>query len=111
MISEAERNYEPRTWQPIDAANLPRDLDGLQPHQLFYFCNSSSGRFDDFIRADRGHKAVLLDYEILSVDLDPICGSAVQMNGTHVVLTVYTDDGNKHFIAPRAQFHQLPVSI
>jgi hypothetical protein len=106
MISDAERNYEPRDWTPVET--LPSNRDGLLPAQLFYFCNSDSVRFADFITRDRGDKAVLLDYEIYSVGLEPDCGSAIEVNDTHVFLTVYTSEGNKHFQAPRAQFEQLP---
>jgi hypothetical protein len=109
MISEIERNYETRSWTAV--GEIPRDVDGLIPMQLYHFCNSDSRRFDDLLRLGRGEKAVLLDYEFYSIGLEPNCGSVIEMNDTHVFLTVFTKEGNKHFQAPRSEFPQLPVNL
>lgn len=97
MISDVERNYEPRKWQKIDG--LPPGSRALNGIELLYFCNSDSQRFEDLLTRQRSDKAVLLDYELLSLDLDPTCGSMIRMSpGEKLILTVFTADGPLDFI-------------
>ena len=97
MISEAERNYEPRSWVEID--DLPEIVRPLGQALSFYICNSESMRFDQLVRDGIGHKAVLLDYELVSLDLDPLCGSSLQTTADEkFILTVFAKDGNRTFL-------------
>lgn len=96
-ISEAERNYEPRNW--IEVGDLPEIVRPMGPALGFYVCNSDSGRFQQLIREGIGHKAFLIDYELLSLDIDPICGSSIQVTAfDKIIMMVYTAEGNRLFI-------------
>lgn len=105
---EIEKNYEPQNWTAID--DIPQGTLGLEPMELFYFCNSDSARFADFCRRLRGDKAMLLDYELLSLGFEPIQGSALRKleDGT-LILTVFTAEGGSHFRNEPGAF-KLPFS-
>lgn len=97
MISDAERNYEPRNW--VEISDIPEDRRSLSVAELFYFCNSDSQRFADLVARNRGDTAFLLDYEILSLGHEPTCGSGLMKTSSEqIVLTVYTAEGNKHYL-------------
>lgn len=86
---EIEKNYEPKTWQRIP--HIPPGSESLSPFELSYFCNSDSERFRDFLIRQRGEKATLLDYEILNLGYDPICGSAIMKSpGGKLILTIFS---------------------
>lgn len=73
MISDAERNYEPRQW--VETDDLPEIVRPLGKALSYYICNTGSARFDQMLREGIGKKAILIDYELLSLDIDPQCGS------------------------------------
>ena len=97
MITEAERNYETKNWEPL--ANLPTTAEPLTLVDTYHICNTSSQAFQDIVKRGRVSKLVLIDYELINLGLDPLCGSmfAKSENG-HLLMTVFTDEGSKHFI-------------
>lgn len=97
MISDAERNYETRQWVEIE--ELPEIVRPLGDALSFYICNTDSWRFDNMVREGIGNKAVLIDYELLSLDIDPRCGSMFQTTlNEKLIMTVFTDEGNRTFV-------------
>jgi hypothetical protein len=96
QISDAERNYEPKNWTRID--EIPQDARGLNAAEAYRFCNSDSQRFKDLLRAGRGEKAILLDYELLSLGYEPILGGSLERSedGRTIYWAIsagYVDDG------------------
>lgn len=88
MISDAERNYEPRNW--IKVQHLPDDREGLNQIEMYYICTSSSQRWKDLLVQQKGERALLLDYELLALDHDILTGTLVQKSPTRgLCLTVF----------------------
>lgn len=95
MITEAERNYIPKNWEQVENGD-PRILffRGLGSVELSRFCNTDSQRFLDLNNVGRGHEAVLLDYELIALGHEPICGSHIQVSAEgKLIFTVFTNDG------------------
>ena len=97
MISEAERNYEPKEWVEING--VPPGSRALSPIELLRFCNTDSQAFQDLMKRQRADKAILLDYELINLGFEPTCGSHIlQSPGGRIILTIFTADGPREFI-------------
>lgn len=98
MISDVERNYQPREWEKATLDEVSSS-SALGTFEMTYFCNSDSQRFKDMCLRGSGDRAILLDYEILSIGYEPTCGSMINRSRDgRLILTIFTEEGNHHYI-------------
>jgi hypothetical protein len=97
MISEAERNYQPKEW--VTVPNLPPGCTSLNQIELYRFCNTDSQAFRDQVAMGRADRVTLLDYELINLGFEPTNGSMISKTpGGKIALTVFTAEGSKNFI-------------
>ena len=110
MINDAERNYQTREWEKATLDEVSTS-SALGTFEMSYFCTSDSQRFKDMCLRGAGDRAILLDYETLSIGYDPICGSMVNRSRDgRLILTIFTEEGNHHYIEKTASPSPIRIS-